>query len=48
LEKDYLKGQKMQKNYQISFYVPMDYCETVKEKMFKARAGTVGNLDEED
>jgi len=36
----------MQKNYQISFYVPMDYCETVKEKMFKAGAGAIGNYED--
>jgi len=35
----------MQKNYQISFYVPTDYCEIVKEKMFKAGAGAIGNYE---
>jgi len=35
----------MQKNYQISFYVPTDYCETVKKNMFKAGAGSIGNYE---
>jgi len=35
----------MKKNYQISFYIPTDHCEVVKEKMFKAGAGTIGNYE---
>jgi len=31
--------------YQISFYVPLNFAEKVKENMFKAGAGKVGNYD---
>lgn len=30
-------------NYQIIFYVPKEYCEAVKEAMFKAGAGEIDN-----
>lgn len=29
-------------NYQISFYVPPSHCEAVKQAMFEAGAGTLG------
>ncbi|CAA6820433.1 MAG: Unknown protein [uncultured Sulfurovum sp.] len=35
----------MIKNYQIIFYVPLGYCEVVKETMFEAGAGKVGNYE---
>lgn len=31
--------------YQISFYVPLSHAEKVKENMFKAGAGKLGNYD---
>jgi len=35
----------MSKNYQIVFYVPLEYCEVVKEAMFTAGAGKIGNYE---
>ena len=35
----------MLKNYQIIFYVPKEYCEAVKEAMFQAGAGKIGNYE---
>ena len=35
----------MSKNYQIIFYVPLDHCEAVKEAMFQAGAGQIGNYE---
>ncbi len=32
--------------YQISFYVPVENCEKVKQAMFKAGAGIVGDYQE--
>lgn len=31
--------------YRISFYIPADAAETVKEAMFRAGAGRIGNYD---
>lgn len=31
--------------YKISFYVPFDACETVKEALFDVGAGTIGQYD---
>ena len=35
----------MSKNYQIIFYVPLEHCEVVKEAMFQAGAGKIGNYE---
>lgn len=35
----------MQKLYHIFFYVPVQNCEEVKEAMFQAGAGAVGNYE---
>ena len=35
----------MSKNYQIIFYVPLEHCEAVKEAMFQAGAGKIGNYE---
>ena len=35
----------MSKNYQIIFYVPFEHCEVVKEAMFTAGAGQIGNYE---
>ena len=32
-------------NYHITFYVPLEHCETVKEAMFKAGAGRIDNYE---
>ena len=31
--------------YQIIFYIPLEYCDIVKEAMFKAGAGKIGNYE---
>jgi len=31
--------------YKVSFFVPVDYCEPVKDAMFSAGAGKIGNYD---
>jgi structural hemagglutinin/hemolysin toxin protein RtxA len=31
--------------FHIAFYVPLDHAEKVKESMFKAGAGTIGNYE---
>src|SRR5690606_39222443 len=31
--------------YHIAFYVPVDHADKVKESMFQAGAGTIGNYD---
>ena len=36
----------MQSHYQISFYVPNKQCEQVKQAMFNAGAGILGNYQE--
>ncbi len=36
----------MQSHYQISFYVPENHCESVKQAMFDTGAGTLGNYQE--
>ena len=36
----------MKEYYQISFYVPKKHCESVKQAMFDAGAGTLGNYQE--
>jgi len=36
----------MQSHYQISFYVPEKQCEQVKQAMFGAGAGVLGNYQE--
>ena len=35
-----------QAHYQIIFYVPKDHCEVVKNALFKAGAGSLGNYQE--
>ena len=32
-------------NYQITFYVPKEHCEAVKEAMFHAGAGAIDNYE---
>ncbi len=32
--------------YQIVFFVPKPFCETVKQALFKAGAGAIGNYDQ--
>ena len=36
----------MKKYYQIIFYVPKPHCKQVKQKMFDAGAGSLGNYQE--
>jgi len=36
----------MDRQYQITFYVPEKYCETVKQAMFDEGAGKLGNYEE--
>ncbi len=36
----------MTKLYQISFYVPVSHCELVKNSMFEAGAGFIGDYQE--
>ena len=36
----------MERQYQITFYVPEKYCEIVKKAMFDEGAGTLGNYQE--
>ena len=33
-------------NYTITFYVPIEECELVKQAMFSAGAGSLGNYDQ--
>ena len=35
----------MSQNYQITFYVPKEYCEVVKNAMFEAGAGEIDNYE---
>ena len=36
----------MESHYQITFYVPENHCETVKQAMFDMGAGVLGNYQE--